>query len=176
MLTERRKLTTNPLTSTEGVALQVDDVYVPLGLIERKKQSKVKNNVSPEQGLDKVQGDISPEQGSELYKETEITKTFEHDAFLEEVLKQKNTPKSKGKRIAIIGEPGAGKTTLLQQIADWVSREIDQSIVIWVSLADLREKELKSYLFETWLTQVAEKTGKAEATKQLKDDCADLSS
>ncbi|MEH1910867.1 MAG: HEAT repeat domain-containing protein [Nostoc sp.] len=157
MLTERQKLTTNPLTSTEGVALQVDDVYVPLGLVERKKQSK-------------RQGDISPEQGSELYKETEITKTFEHDAFLEEVLKQKNTPKSQGKRIAIIGEPGAGKTTLLQQIADWVSREIHQSIVIWVSLADLREKELKSYLSETWLTQVAEKTGKAEATKQLKDN------
>ncbi|WP_256973603.1 NACHT domain-containing NTPase, partial [Nostoc sp. T09] len=128
-----------------------------MGLVERKKPSK-------------RQGDISPEQGSELYKETEITKTFEHDAFLEEVLKQKNTPKSKGKRIAIIGEPGAGKTTLLQQIADWVSREIDQSIVIWVSLADLREKELKSYLFETWLTQVAEKTGKAKATKQLKND------
>ncbi|MHC5933009.1 hypothetical protein [Nostoc sp.] len=38
-MAERRKLTTNPLTSTEGVALQVDDVYVPLGLIERKKQS-----------------------------------------------------------------------------------------------------------------------------------------
>ncbi len=88
MLAERRKLTTNPLTSTEGVTLQVDDVYVPLGLVERKKQSK-------------RQGDISPEQGSELYKETEITKTFEHDAFLEEVIKQKNTPKSQGKRIAI---------------------------------------------------------------------------
>ncbi|MHC5595749.1 MAG: HEAT repeat domain-containing protein [Nostoc sp.] len=156
-MAEGRKLTTNPLTSTEGVALQVDDVYVPLGLVERKKQSK-------------RQGDISPEQGSQLYKETEITKTFEHDAFLEEVLKQKNTPKSQGKRITIIGEPGAGKTTLLQQIADWVSREIHQSIVIWVSLADLRDKELKSYLFETWLTQVAEKTGKAEASKQLKDD------
>ncbi|RCJ41323.1 signal transduction protein [Nostoc minutum NIES-26] len=145
------------MTSTEGIALQVDDVYVPLGLIERKKPSK-------------PQGDISPEQGSELYKETEITKTFEHDAFLEEVLKQKNTPKSQGKRIAIIGEPGAGKTTLLQQIADWVSREIDQSIVIWVSLADLQGKELKSYLFDSWLTQVAEKTGKAQATEQLKDD------
>ncbi|MBE8968831.1 HEAT repeat domain-containing protein [Nostocales cyanobacterium LEGE 12452] len=157
MLVERRKLTTNPLTSTEGVALQVDDVYVPLGLVERKKPSK-------------PQGDISPEQGSELYKETEITKTFEHNVFLHEVLKQKNTPKSQGKRIVIIGEPGAGKTTLLQQIADWVSREIDQSIVIWVSLADLRGQELKSYLFETWLTQVAEKIGKAEATKQLKDD------
>ncbi|MEH2070715.1 MAG: HEAT repeat domain-containing protein [Nostoc sp.] len=157
MLVERRKLTTNPLTSTQGIALQVDDVYVPLGLVERKKPSK-------------RQGDISPEQGSELYKETEITKTFEYDAFLEEVLKQKNTPKSQGKRIAIIGEPGAGKTTLLQQIAEWVSREIHQSIVIWVSLADLREKELKSYLFETWLTQVAEKTGKAEATEQLEND------
>ncbi|WP_375510534.1 NACHT domain-containing protein, partial [uncultured Nostoc sp.] len=156
-MAERRKLTTNPLTSTEGIALQVDDVYVPLGLVERKKVSK-------------RQGDISPEQGSKLYKETEITKTFEHDAFLEEVLKQKNTPKSQGKRIAIIGEPGAGKTTLLQQIAEWVSREIHQSIVIWVSLADLREKELKSYLFETWLTQVAEKIGKAEATEQLEND------
>ncbi|MEH1811427.1 MAG: HEAT repeat domain-containing protein [Nostoc sp.] len=160
MLAERQKLTTNPLTSTEGVALQVDDVYVPLGLVERKKQSK-------------RQGDISPEQGSELYKEIEITKTFEHDAFLEQVLKQKNTPKSQGKRIAIIGEPGAGKTTLLQHIANWVSRKIHQSIVIWVSLADLRDKELKSYLFETWLTQVAEKTGKAEASKQLKDDFVD---
>ncbi|MEH2329460.1 HEAT repeat domain-containing protein [Nostoc sp.] len=130
---------------------------VPLGLVERKKPSK-------------PQGDISPEQGSELYKETEITKTFEHDAFLEEVLKQQNTPKSQGKRIAIIGEPGAGKTTLLQQIANWVSREIHQSIVIWVSVADLREKELKSYLFDSWLTQVAEKTGKAEPTEQLKND------
>ncbi len=169
-MAERRKLTTNLLTSTEGVALQVDDVYVPLGLVERKKPSKLKNNVSPEQKSGKLQDDISSKQGSELYKETEITKTFEHDAFLEEVLKQKNTPKSKGKRIAIIGEPGAGKTTLLQQIADWVSREIDQSIVIWVSLADLRGKELKSYLLESWLTQVAEKIGKAEATKQLKDD------
>ncbi|MEH2238547.1 HEAT repeat domain-containing protein [Nostoc sp.] len=145
------------MTSNEGVTLQVDDVYVPLGLVERKKPSKRHD-------------DISPEQSSELYKETEITKTFEHDAFLEQVLKQKNTPKSQGKRIAIIGEPGAGKTTLLQQIADWVSREIHQSIVIWVSLADLRDKELKSYLFETWLTQIAEKIGKGEATKQLKDD------
>jgi hypothetical protein len=42
--------------------------------------------------------------------------------------------------------------------------------VIWVSLADLREKELKSYLFESWLTQIAEKTGKAEPTEQLKND------
>lgn len=34
----------------------------------------------------------------------------------------------------------------------------------------MRGQELKSYLFEIWLTQVAEKTGKAEASKQLKND------
>ncbi|WP_235526526.1 NACHT domain-containing protein [Nostoc piscinale] len=145
------------MTSTEGVALQVDDVYIPLGLVERKKQSK-------------PQGDVFPEQGSELYKETEITKTFEHDAFLEEVLKQQNTPKSKGKRIAIIGEPGAGKTTLLQQIADWVSREIAQSIVIWVSLADLQGQKLEEYLLKTWLTAAVRKKGKAKPTQQQEND------
>ncbi|WP_199341039.1 HEAT repeat domain-containing protein [Nostoc spongiaeforme] len=144
-------------SSTQGVALQVDDVYVPLGLVERKKQPK-------------PQGDISPEQGSELYKETEITKTYEHDDFLEEVLKQKNTPKSKGKRIAIIGEPGAGKTTLLQQIADWVSRDIQKSIVIWVSLADLQGQKLEEYLLKTWLTAAVRKKGKAKPTQQQEND------
>jgi len=125
--------------------------------VERKKQSKRKD-------------DVSPEQGSDLYKETEITKTFEHDEFLEEVLRQKQSPKSQGNRIAIIGEPGAGKTTLLQHIADWVSSNIEQSIVIWVSLADLEGKELKSYLFEDWLNNIAETQNRFEASKELKED------
>ncbi|MGJ5634566.1 HEAT repeat domain-containing protein, partial [Nostoc sp. CALU 1950] len=161
MLTEHQKLTTNPITSSAGVAHKVKDVYVPLGLVERKKQSKRKEN-----------DDVSPEQGSDLYKETEITKRFEHNEFLEEVLRQKQSPKSQGNRIAIIGEPGAGKTTLLQHIADWVSSEIKQAIVIWVSLADLKEKMLEDYLYENWLTNVARKTGKALATEQDKDDFA----
>ncbi|MHC5737441.1 NACHT domain-containing protein [Nostoc sp.] len=58
------------------------------------------------------------------------------------MLRQRQSPKSQGRRIAIIGEPGAGKTTLLQQIAQWVSGEMAQSVVIWVSLADLRSREL----------------------------------
>ncbi|MDJ0718377.1 MAG: HEAT repeat domain-containing protein [Prochloraceae cyanobacterium] len=163
MLKKRWKLTTNPLTSIEGLAFQVEDVYVPLGLVERKKQPK---------GY-KDEGDVSPEQGSELYKETEITKTFEHNEFLEEVLRQKQSPKSQGKCIAIIGEAGSGKTTLLQRIADWVSTEIKDSIVIWVSLGDLREQELESYLFELWLTDAVRIEGKAEASEQFKDDFAD---
>nr|MBA3921737.1 caspase family protein [Nostocaceae cyanobacterium] len=158
-LEQRQNLTTNPLTSNQGVALQVQDVYVPLGLVERKKQSQRHSESAS-----------SPDRGSELYTETEITKTFEHDEFLTKVLKESNTPKSKGKRIAIIGEPGAGKTTLLQQIANWISHEFEQSVVIWVSLADLQGKDLKLYLFETWLNNIAETQNRDEATKELKED------
>ncbi len=155
-LLQRQKLTTNPLTSE---IYQVKDVYVPLGLVERKKQPQ-------------RQGDVSPEKGSEIYKETEITKKFEHDEFLKEVLRDSKSPKSGGKRIAIIGEPGAGKTTLLQTIADWVYREIDQAIVIWVSLADLQGQEVEQYLFNTWLTTVARKKGRAKTTEEFQDDFA----
>jgi len=180
---DQQKLSTNFLTAVEGVNFQVKDVYVPLGLVERKKQSK-------------RQDDAPPEKGSELYKETEIdisenepetliqqdadincrrcliTKTFQHNLFLEEVIKQHNTPKSQGKRIAIIGEPGAGKTTLLQQIASWILSEIEQSILIWVSLADLQGRKLEDYIFETWLTAAVRREGRAEATSELKDKFA----
>jgi HEAT repeat protein/energy-coupling factor transporter ATP-binding protein EcfA2 len=159
LLEQRQNLTTNPLTSNQGVALQVKDVYVPLGLVQRKKQSQRQND-----------SDFSPARGSELYTETEITETFEHDKFLTKVFKESNTPKSKGKRIAIIGEPGAGKTTLLQQIAHWIYDEYEESVVIWVSLADLQKPYLvEQYLFETWLTAAVMKKGKV-ATEELKDD------
>lgn len=157
MLSEQRRLTTNPLTSGEGITYRTEQVYVPLGLVERKKPTRRRE-------------DVSPEQGSELYRETEITQTFEHQQFLEQVLRQRQSPKSQGRRIAIIGEPGAGKTTLLQQIAQWVSGEMAQSVVIWVSLANLQGGELESYLLEVWLQAVARKVGQAEASTQVKDD------
>ncbi|MBE9215042.1 NACHT domain-containing protein [Plectonema cf. radiosum LEGE 06105] len=157
MLSEQLRLTTNPLTSVEGISYRTEQVYVPLGLVERKKQTRRRE-------------DVLPEQGSELYRETEIIQTFEHQEFLERVLLQKQSPKSQGKRIAIIGEPGAGKTTLLQQIARRVSGEIPDAVVIWVSLADLRGRELEAYLFEVWLQAVARKVGQAEASNQIKND------
>jgi predicted NACHT family NTPase len=157
LLNEQQRLTTNPLTLGEGITYRTEQVYVPLGLVERKKQSRRRE-------------DVSPEKGSELYRETEITQTFENKQFLEQVLRDRQSPKSQGRRIAIIGEPGTGKTTLLQQIAQWVSKEIEQSIVIWVSLADLRSHELETYLLEVWLQAVARKAGYAEASNQLKDD------
>ena len=37
MLSEQLRLTTNPLTSVEGISYRTEQVYVPLGLVERKK-------------------------------------------------------------------------------------------------------------------------------------------
>lgn len=157
LLDEHLRLTSNPLTLSEGISYRTEQVYVPLGLVERKKQPRQKD-------------DVPPEKGSELYHETEITQTFQHQQFLEQVLRDRQSPKSQGKRIAIIGEPGAGKTTLLQQIAQWISKQIEQSVVIWVSLGDLRSRDLESYLLEVWLQAVARTAGQAEASTQVKDD------
>ncbi|KAM3097550.1 NACHT domain-containing protein [Phormidesmis sp. 146-12] len=109
---------------------------MPLGLEERKPP--------------KPQGDVAPEEGSKLYREAKITQTFEHQQFLDQVLRQKQSPKSQGRRITIVGQPGAGKTTRLQQIAQWITQELKQA-VIWVSLSALGGKTLEEYLLETWL-------------------------
>ena len=156
MLEEQLRLTTNPLTSGEGISYRTEQVYVPLGLVERKRQTRRRE-------------DVLPEQGSLLYEETEITQRFEHEQFLEQVLQQGQSPKSGGKRLAIIGEPGAGKTTLLQQIARWVTQQGEGAIAIWVSLADLQGQELELYLLEGWLQAVVRKLGQAEVSPQVKD-------
>ena len=151
-----QRLTSNPLTHAEGIAYRTDQVYVPLGLVERKRQSRRRE-------------DVSPEEGSRLYEETEITRQFEHEEFLEQVLGRGDSPRSGGRRLAIIGEPGAGKTTLLQQMAQWISKTIDDSIVIWISLADLQGEPLENYLLEQWLQASVQQQGKAEASSQIKD-------
>ncbi|HEY9609407.1 HEAT repeat domain-containing protein [Allocoleopsis sp.] len=133
------RLTTNPLTAGDGAAFELDEIYVPLGLVERKKR-------------DRRSGDVTPEQGSQLYVGTdlvsaqdEIIKTFHQDEFFEQVLRL-----GRSRRIAIIGEPGAGKSTLLQKITAWVL-DNTEDVPIWISLADLQGKSLKAYLLEDWL-------------------------
>ncbi|MEG4984663.1 HEAT repeat domain-containing protein [Microcoleus sp. BR0-C5] len=151
---EQQRLSSNQLTFGNH---QIDDVYVPLGLVERQKVTQRRE-------------DVAAEEGSDLYREKEVTQTFEHSEFLEQVLRQGSSQKSNGKRLGIIGEPGAGKTTLLRQIANWVAAEISEAIVIWVSLADLQGKELETYLFDSWLLAAIKRVGKAEATADIKDD------
>ncbi|MBE9219966.1 NACHT domain-containing protein [Dolichospermum flos-aquae] len=156
---ERQKLTTNPLTCAEGVTFKLPDIYIEMGLVERKKQPKQDHNQN-----------IPPEQGSALYQETEITQKYEHNEFLTQVFHKKDTKKSQGKRITIIGEPGAGKTTLLQKIADYLSRESSESIIIWVSLAELENGKLRDYLDKIWLRNAVESSGRSKITEEIRND------
>jgi energy-coupling factor transporter ATP-binding protein EcfA2 len=151
---EQQRLTSNQLTFGNH---QIDDVYVPLGLVEQQKVTQRREDVTAKEGLN-------------FYRIKQITQGFEHREFLEQVIQQGSSPKSNGKRLGIIGESGAGKTTLLRQIANWVAAEISQAIVIWVSLADLQGKELEPYLFDNWLLAAIKRIGKAEATAEIKDD------
>jgi energy-coupling factor transporter ATP-binding protein EcfA2 len=112
------------------------NVYVPLGLVERKQQQR--------RG-----GDVACEEVYQLDKEV-ITKEYQHDKFLEEVIGKSDN--SKGKHIAIIGEPGAGKTTLLCKIASWM-QENKKGLPIFIPLAGLEGKTIKEYLFQKWLEQ-----------------------
>ncbi len=151
---EQQRLSSDQLTFGNH---EIDDVYVPLGLVERHKVTQQREN-------------LGAEEGSDLYREKEVTQTFEHSEFLQQVIQQGISPKSDGKRLGIIGEPGAGKTTLLRQIANWVATGISEAMVIWVSLADLQGKELETYLFDNWLVAAIKRIGKAEATADIKDD------
>jgi NACHT domain len=105
-----------------------------------------------------VKEEPSPEQGSQLYQtEYAETKRFEHEAFLVEVVGKP----AGGKHIAIIGEPGAGKTTILTKIGAWLIGQAEQQppaplVVAWVSLADVGDRRLQTYLQAEWLQKVCE--------------------
>ncbi|WP_373535817.1 HEAT repeat domain-containing protein [Microcoleus sp.] len=151
---EQQRLSSNQLTFGNH---EIDDVYVPLGLVERHKVTLQREDLAAEENLN-------------FYRIKQITQGFEHREFLEQVIQQGSSPKSNGKRLGIIGEAGAGKTTLLRRIANWVADEISEAIVIWVSLADLQGKDLEIYLFDSWLLAAIKRIGKAEATADIKDD------
>ena len=133
---ESQKLSSNPLTKTNR---NLEDIFVPLGLIEQK-QDRYENTV-----------------GDRKRNHEKITKKFSNNKdFYQTVFIDRNTPISKGKRIAIVGEPGSGKTTQLQKIANWILYEKKDIIPIWVSLNAIGKQPLKKYLLDNWLTNVAQ--------------------
>jgi energy-coupling factor transporter ATP-binding protein EcfA2 len=157
---QQHQLSTNPLMQDDAMKLALDEVHVPLALVKRTKVEKRQSEEgSPETGSQLVQPtarhktESQPEDNGRgewhSPSQWQETQRFEHEAFLEQIL-QAGTGKSKGKRIALIGEPGAGKTTLLQTIAFWI---LDQELglPIWISLADLQGKKLKDYLLKECL-------------------------
>ncbi|NER92760.1 MAG: NACHT domain-containing protein [Symploca sp. SIO1B1] len=137
MLEDRKHLTSNRLLPLEMQRdLINDNIFVDLALVQQKK-------------TDKRSQDVLPEQGSQLYEPSGYSETerFEFSRFLTEVLGAK-----KNDKLTIIGEPGSGKTTLLQKIAFWLL-ENTEDLVIWVSLGELRDKDLRDYLTEDWLQE-----------------------
>jgi hypothetical protein len=133
------------------------NVHVPLGLVDRKQQSRRSSDFS-----------LPPEQGSSFFQlsDEEIIETYEHDEFLEQVIQQGQSKKSQGKRIAIIGEPGAGKTTLLEAIAFCQNLP---DLPIWISLGSLGEKSLEEYLCQKWLKDALKTSDVTQQQKELEN-------
>jgi hypothetical protein len=127
---QHHRMTSNVLTGGDGLEFEHEELYVPLGLVERKKQTK------------RDRQDGQPEKGSELYQYEEAINPISHDTFFNDVLWEGKS-KSQGKRIVIIGEPGAGKTTFLQKIAEWIL-EVTDDVPIWINLGALGQKTLVS--------------------------------
>ncbi len=158
MLEKQREVTSDFLLhENQDSKFNREKIYVPLALVEKRKP-------------DKKEGKHSPEKGTKLYEpQYEEKQKFERQTFLQQILEQ-GEGKTKGKRIAIIGEPGAGKTTTLQDIAFWIL-EKKLGLPIWISLADLGQNEnrldIQNYLLEHWLSQ-AVSSSKKDITEQLK--------
>jgi hypothetical protein len=135
----RRELTSNELPSNSGLKPKLDQVYVPLALVERRVTKEKRGEGFP---------------GQPGSKEEEKLISISENSFFEEVLRQ-GRGESQGRRIAIIGEPGSGKTTRLQAIAAWILKD-ELGLPIWISLADLNSNKLTicQYLENVWLTNV----------------------
>ncbi|MEG4842003.1 NACHT C-terminal alpha/beta 1 domain-containing protein [Microcoleus sp. B9-D4] len=136
------------------------NVFVPLGLIERKQQQRRSGNV-PMELLHQLEPEV-------------VTQIYEHDEFMTDVIEQ--NPTGKNKHIAIVGEPGAGKTTLLDKIATHI-QENNQDLPICIALASLQGKTLKDYILQEWLPEAmalvypdidVEKSHKTSLQKRLR--------
>ncbi|MEI3650012.1 MAG: NACHT domain-containing protein [Dolichospermum lemmermannii FEM_B0920] len=140
---KHNRLTTNELLfADDEMKFELEEIHVPLALVERTKPKKCSE-------------DISAEQGSRLYEPSyEEKQRFEHKAFLEQIIRD-GVGKTQGHRIALIGEPGAGKTTQLQTIAFWILNN-NLGLPIWISLANLQGKSVENYLLQDWLKKALE--------------------
>jgi HEAT repeat protein/ABC-type oligopeptide transport system ATPase subunit len=134
------------------------EIFVPLGLMERKQQQR--RPLNQEMGMDQVYG---------VEEKAEITRKFEHQEFLTYIgLGGKEAENAKN--VAIIGEPGAGKTTLLANLAQVIDEYQGLAIAIslgsfgaWQSLEPKRN--LKDYLEQKWLEDALPDKNVSEADR-----------
>jgi HEAT repeat protein len=121
-LENQKSLTLNPLLN--GRDFRIDDIHVPLGLIQEKKKSQSENSENSE-------------------KDTEI-ELFTHYRFLSDAIGGQK------RRLAIVGEPGAGKTTLMVKIGEYI-RDIGLGVPLWISLGLLAGRSITDYLRDEWI-------------------------
>lgn len=121
------------------------EIFVPLGLIQpkpaRRKEEDKKETPFPDAADGMQQYELKSE---------EITKQYEYQQFIDEVIGQQT------KNLAIIGEPGAGKTTWLSKIAEYLADNPDYPSPIFINLSRLDNRTLKDYLLHTWLEEALE--------------------
>jgi predicted NACHT family NTPase len=158
MLEPQRRITSNLLMQDESAKKERKQIYVPLALVQKTKTDK------------RNKEDHSADAGTRLYEpEYETQQRFEHEDFLTQIL-ERGSGKTKGKQIAIIGEPGAGKTTLLQAFAFWVLKN-GLGLPVWISLADLGRNgtltDIQTYICNSWLEQAIPPT---QLTQEVRDD------
>ncbi len=151
LLTQPFDLTTNLLLGGQETSLNLDAIYVPTSLVEEPQETRSKAFSSTQS----------------TYNENQ---PIPQDQFFLQILKQGKSPKSRGRRIALVGEAGAGKTTLLQKIADWI---IEQNLgfPIRVRLGQLGacSFSLSQYLTDVWLKLAPTYTD--EILEELKREC-----
>ncbi|OKH41993.1 hypothetical protein NIES2101_33460 [Calothrix sp. HK-06] len=112
------------------------NIYVPLDLVERKKQLRRAGNIEAKQ-LNQLEPEV-------------ITKIHKHDEFLQRFTEQNQGIENK--HIAIIGEAGAGKSTLLSKIASHI-QENAENLFVFISLSNLEGQKLREYLLKRWLSE-----------------------
>jgi HEAT repeat protein len=147
-LTDRQyhRITTNPLMGSDELKFNLEEVYVPLGLMERQSPT-----------IFDVRVDRADE-GEAVGMST----ISDVDRLLAQLVAN-----SHPNRIGIIGEPGSGKTTCLQRLAAGL---LDlQLLPIWISLADLQGETLENYLLQDWLKTA---TKQITVDPQLQQDLA----
>jgi DNA-binding Xre family transcriptional regulator len=140
----QRSLASNLFSAGMGIRFALDELHIPLGLVERPQKSQRWE-------------DFDPALGSRVYQE-EKSIPIDYDDFFDRVLAQGQSPKSRGLRLAIIGEPGAGKTVQLLKISDWLLNQA-VGLPIWISLGAVGNKPLDQYLTEDWLRMALGKAG-----------------
>jgi energy-coupling factor transporter ATP-binding protein EcfA2 len=138
-------LTTNPLGNMSK-KFDINNIYVNLELASRSEIPKIDDD-------------------SHLDRPAEETNKYNSVDFCTSIIHEGKTPISKGKRIAIVGEPGSGKTTYLYKISEWLF-DNTKSLPIWISLPDLQNKSLSDYLETIWLKEALKGT---EVTEKMKE-------